>query len=110
MIKKDEIKELLENSDTNVRALDMKDFSITVINILQQYTEKLVEELNKLQNMAIKDNKSEVETIKLLSKLFNTMLNAAVPEALEYVMTNLPEIIGLDDDDDDDMSECDGVA
>ena len=114
----EKIKKIIEDNnipdDAEIKPIGMAEFASMVVDILQAYTGKLVDELNDLQFNSIKGKtKEEIESINLLTKLFNTMLNAAIPEALEYTMSNLPELMGLTDKSDDDFftsSECDGVA
>lgn len=111
-----EIKEFIkENMDKDVvtDVVGTSDIAKIVINILQEFSEKIAEGLNAQTDVFINtlDDESEKRLIKSFIAIFNKMLNLSVEYGVDYIMGNLLDFfINRDKNDQDDMSECDGVA
>ena len=67
--------------------------------------------LNEQTKIFKKDglSKEENEMVNAMTSLFNEMFNNAIPPSVDYIMENLPALLGIDGEMDD-MQECDGEA
>lgn len=114
----EKIKKIIEDNDipedSEFKSMGLNDLAAIILDILKEYTSALVDNLNSQKNeLSKKKPKEESELLGLTVGLFNAMLNAAVPEALDKIMKNLPKFLGIEADIDDvyeELSECDGEA
>lgn len=110
----EKIKKIIEENNisdnSEIKPISLAGMFDIIMNILQKYSEAIAHNLNE-QTKILKEDTSEEEVamINAMTTLFNEMFNKAISPSIDYIVENLPSLLGIDGEIDD-MEECDGEA